>query len=358
MFFYRVFQVFSLFSFFLLLIGCTQKSDDKGFTPTKETVRFVGRFDFKENPTVWAPGAYVEFWFDGNTCFIDIADDPAFNSHNYIEVAIDNQPVKRFKLQEDENRIPILKQGRTGKHHVIITKCTEAGIGSITFGKIYCDKLIKPRKKHKLLFEFIGDSMTCGNGADCKNSNDIRGEWYEQHDAYQSYGPTLARAFQADWMLSSVSGFGLTRSCCGNDETIPEVYDYADLGGQENKYNWKKHQPDLVFICLGQNDGLQKEETYCFDYVGFVKRIKKHNSKAHIICLDSPMAKPKLKKHLDTCIVQAVKTLQKQYGNTIHSYFFKKRYHHGRLQHPNVSEHQQIAKEIESFLKNSKILKN
>ena len=339
------------FSSFLLLFACSPKSSDKGNLPTKDKVRFVGRFDLKKEPTVWAPGAYIEFWFEGSECSMDIMDDPAFNSHNYIEVAIDNQPVKRFKLEEDENRIPILKQGIKGKHHVIITKCTEAGIGSISFGNIYCERLLKPKKSKKKLFEFIGDSMTCGNGADCKNPNDIRGDWYEQHDAYQSYGPTLARLFQADWMLSSVSGFGLTRSCCGNDETIPEVYDYADLGGQDVQYPWYKHQPDIVFICLGQNDGLQKQETYCFDYVGFVKRIKKHNPKAHIVCLDSPMAKPKLKKHLDECITIAVNTLQKTYGNTIHSYFFKKRYHHGRLQHPNVSEHQQIAKELEVFLK-------
>jgi hypothetical protein len=63
------------------------------------------------------------------------------------------------------------------------------------------------------------------------------------------------------------------------------------------------------------------------------------------------MATPKLKKHLNECISISMKTLQKNYGNTVHSYFFKKRYHQGRLQHPNVSEHQQIAKELEIFLK-------
>jgi hypothetical protein len=269
---------------------------------------------------------------------------------------VDEQPVRRIKLEETENLISVLKSSKNKLHHVYVVKCTEAGIGSISFGKIYCEKLIKPTKKHKLLFEFIGDSMTCGNGADCKNPNDIRGDWYEQHDAYQSYGPTLARLNNADWILSSVSGFGLTRSCCGNDETIPEVYDFADLGGQEYRHNWKKHQPDIVFICLGQNDGLQKQDKYCFDYVGFVRRIKKANPNAQIICLDSPMAKMKLKKHLDTCILTAVEILKKQYGNSIHSYFFKKRYYHGRLKHPNISEHKQMALEIESFLKNSNML--
>jgi hypothetical protein len=350
-FFYKI-----NFFFFLLLLGCIQKTEKKGILPTKENVRFIGRFDFTEKPKVWAPGAYIEFWFKGTTCSLEIEDDPSFNSHNYIEIQVDEQPVRRIKLEETENLISVLKSAKNKLHHVYIVKCTEAGIGSISFGKIYCEKLIKPTKKHKLLFEFIGDSMTCGNGADCKNPNDIRGDWYEQHDAYQSYGPTLARLNNADWILSSVSGFGLTRSCCGNDETIPEVYDFADLGGQEYRYNWKKHQPDIVFICLGQNDGLQKQEKYCFDYVGFVRRIKKSNPNAQIICLDSPMAKMKLKKHLDTCILTAVEILKKQYGNSIHSYFFKKRYYHGRLKHPNIKEHKQMALEIESFLKNSNML--
>lgn len=350
--FYKLTYLFLSFLFF----ACTSTQEKVGFIPTKEKVRFVGRFDFAGKPKVWAPGAYIEFWFKGTNCSLEIEDDPAFNSHNYIEIQVDELSVRRVKLEETKNLISVLKSAKNKLHHVYIVKCTEAGIGSISFGKIYCEKLIKPRKKHKLLYEFIGDSMTCGNGADSSTPLDVRGEWYEQHDAFQSYGPTLSRLNNADWMLSSVSGFGLTRSCCGNDETIPEVYDFADLGGQEYRYNWKKHQPDIVFICLGQNDGLQKQDKYCFDYVGFVRRIKKANPNAQIICLDSPMAKTKLKKHLDTCILAAVNTLQKQYGNSIHSYFFKKRYYHGRLKHPNISEHKQMALEIELFLKNSNML--
>jgi lysophospholipase L1-like esterase len=348
---------FGIFIFVFFTLSCSQQISKHGFIPSKENVRFVGRFDFSGQPKIWAPGGYVEFWFRGSNCEVEIIDDPAFNSHNYIEVKVDDNPVKRIKLEDSENLIPIFKSSQNKVHHVYIVKCTEAGIGSISFGKIYCDKLVKPKKKQKLLFEFIGDSMTCGNGADCNSSSDIRGDWYEQHDAFQSYGPTLSRFFNADWMLSSVSGYGLTRSCCGNDETIPEIYDYADLGGQEYKYDWKKHQPDVVFICLGQNDGLQYVEEYCFDYVGFVKRIKKHNPDVKIVCLDSPMAKPKLKNHLMNCIQQAVNQLKKLYGNTIQYYFFKKRYHHGRLQHPNIKEHQQMASELQTFLLKSNILK-
>jgi hypothetical protein len=120
--------------------------EKKGILPTKENVRFIGRFDFTEMPKVWAPGAYIEFWFKGTTCSLEIEDDPSFNSHNYIEIQVDEQLVRRIKLEETENLISVLKSAKNKLHHVYIVKCTEAGIGSISFGKIYCEKLIKPTK--------------------------------------------------------------------------------------------------------------------------------------------------------------------------------------------------------------------
>jgi hypothetical protein len=347
-----------LFLHTIFLSGCNSDSyGEKVYKGNHPYIHYVGRFDYEnpEKPKGWAPGIYCEFEFYGANCQVEITDESYFTNHNYIEVAVDDFPVKRIKLSKKNNVISVANFKNKGIHHIIVCKSTEANIGYISFTGIRCEKLLPFKKKNKGIIEFIGDSMTCGNGADCENSADIQGDWYEQHAAYQSYGPVLARKLQMGWVLSSASGFGLTRSCCGNQKTIPQVYDYADLSGMQVRYLWYTKKPSIVFICLGQNDGLQKESTYCFDYVSFVKRIKKKNPRAHIVCLDSPMAKSTLKKHLGECINQSVNTLKKTYGNTIHSYFFKKRYHNGRLQHPNISEHQQMAKELELFVKKEKL---
>ena len=49
----------------------------------------------------------------------------------------------------------------------------------------------------------------------------------------------------------------MTRSCCGSQITMPEVYDRIDF--RPNGDSWKPSgkSPDLLVITLGQNDGLQ-----------------------------------------------------------------------------------------------------
>lgn len=336
--------------------SCSSIVPEKGIKPNKENVKFIGRFNFNGSPKVWAPGAYIEFWFTGSYCSIEITDEPTDNSNNYIEIIRDNLPVRRLKLNDSRNLIKLLKNGKKGLHHIIITKCTEARIGSISFNKIHCKKLLKPKKKKKILIEFIGDSMTCGNGATSKTPHDVHGAWYEQHAAYHSYGPTVARKYNADWLLSAVSGFGLTRSCCGKTSTLPEVYDFADLSFKQHKHNWQKYHPKIIFICLGQNDGYQNTRIFSYQLVKFVKRLKNGHPKANIVLLDSPMAKTKLKKHLDQCIQKTAVKLKKNFGNQIHYYLFKKRYCNGRLQHPNLHEHREIANEISNFILSNKNL--
>ena len=60
--------------------------------------------------------------------------------------------------------------------------------------------------------EFIGNSITCGTGSDQSVVPCDKGVWQDQHNAYLSYGPAVARSFNAQWQLSAVSGIGLMHS--------------------------------------------------------------------------------------------------------------------------------------------------
>ncbi len=39
-------------------------------------------------------------------------------------------------------------------------------------------------------------------------------------------------------------------------------------------WDFKKYQPDLVSICLGQNDGMQDSTAFSDNYISFVKTIE------------------------------------------------------------------------------------
>lgn len=271
--------------------------------------------------------------------------------HNYISVVVDGGKPKRLRLEEVENLIHIAKGIKRGIHEVVICKNTESNIGFIQLESVHCKELIKHRRKKKKIIEFIGDSITCGNGCDLSQKNCEEGTWYDQHNAYASYGPRVAKALHCDYFLSSVSGIGLTRSCCGTKYTMPDIYGYLNFNPDGKKWNHQHHHPWLVCITLGQNDGLQKPEIFIRAYCNFAKRIRRYYPKAIIVLCASPMADTPLKKYHANYIPEIISRLKKKGLSNVYSFQYKGKYRGGCKHHPTVREHQKIAKELLDFLK-------
>jgi hypothetical protein len=344
------------FLFLFLLLGC--HSDDmpnwityQGGNPYIET---IGRFDFseKEHPKVWAPGAYIRFYFQGTSCDVTILDEMRFGTmHNYISIIVDGGKPRRMRLDEVENVIHVAKGIKKGKHEVVICKNTESNIGFIQLENIQCRKLVKNPNGKKPIIEFIGDSITCGNGCDLSEKTCEEGTWYDQHNAYASYGPRVARALNADYFLSAVSGIGLTKSCCGTPYTMPDIYDYINFSLDGEKWNHTNYHPALVCITLGQNDGLQKPEIFVKRYVLFVQRIHQYYPNATIVICASSMANEPLKKYHANYLPRIVDLVQKKGINRVYAFQYKGKYRGGCKHHPTLEEHQRIANELLNFLK-------
>ena len=344
--------IFLLSAFFL--VSCsTSKNDDATFYGAENKLfNYVGRIDFSDKyaPRFWAPGVYIQANFMGSFCEIALNDEGFLKQateHNYIEVIIDSLPVQRIHLTSKSNKLIVARNLKKGKHTITICKTTETKIGYLEFIGLRVEKLL-PIKKKKRRIEFIGDSMTCGNGMDNKAFQCGERHWFDQHCAYISYGPSLARRFNADWMLTSISGYGMSRSCCNNDKTIPDVYDYTDLSQCKIKWDKKNYRPDLISICLGQNDGKQKVELFTSTYLKFLKKLRIENPKTTILILDSPMAKESFKPYLDSVLTIIFNRFKD--NNTL-LYLYKKRYCNGCVGHPNKMEHEMLTEELYAFLK-------
>ena len=206
----------AIFVFILFFLGTTvfivlhfwQKEEISFYEANDERIHYVGRFDFsdKDSPKAWAPGTYLEFESEGTSCEIVVEDEVKFgNTHNYLEIVLDHGKTKRIRLGSRINRIQLYKDAKGGKHHVLVCKNTESAIGFIKINGIYCQKLCKWKKPRKRLFEFIGDSITCGNGADQSSIPFGKGSWYDYHNAYLSYGARLARERNADWVFTATT---------------------------------------------------------------------------------------------------------------------------------------------------------
>ena len=160
----------------------------------------------------------------------------------------------------------------------------------------------------------------------------------------------VARKLKAQWHLTSVSGIGLMRSCCELNYTMPQVYDKVSLGPNGANWDAAKYHPDVITVSLGQNDGIQDKTVFRQAYVKFVRQLRTAHPASTIFLLTSPMANTELVAWQKE-MLNAVRTELSRSGiKKIHTYFFKKRYHNGCGDHPDLTEHQAIAKELETAI--------
>ncbi|MEO5944914.1 MAG: SGNH/GDSL hydrolase family protein [Ferruginibacter sp.] len=343
-------KIFFAFVFFAFCNNISAKDRSKFYAPSNSLFQYNGRIDFSnpERPTMWASATAINFSFKGKECKAIITDEKLYGtSHNYVDIIVDGK-YKHIQLKDKKNEIVIGENLSDKIYHVTIYKSSEAIIGYIQFEGIYCNKLIKSQAEPTRKIEFFGDSITSGMGDDTTNMGCHKGQWYDNTNAYKTYGAITARALDAQYYLTSVSGIGLMHSCCDMDVIMPQVYDKISL--RENKIPWdfSKYQPDVVSVCLSQNDGLQDSAKFCSAYVKFLGELRMHYPGAVIFCLSSPMADAALfaqtKKYLPS-VLNAIG------DKNIHSFFFTGQFTAGCDSHPSGSQHAEIAKQLTAYIK-------
>lgn len=347
---------FTIFLLFALSFCYALKNKATFYSADDSKIQYIGRVDFSNplKPKMWASGAYVVIKFSGTFCELNVNDEVIYGSvHNYLEIKIDDQPAYRIQLKNKENKITLAKNLSKGEHTVVICKNTEFENGYIEIVGVSCEKLLTPPTKQKRKMEFIGDSITCGFGSD---ESEIKcgfkgAQWYDQHNAYLAYGPTTARSLNAQYHLSSVSGIGLIHSCCDKKILMPQVFDKINMAKNELKWDFNQYQPDVVTVCLGQNDGVQDSAQFCSAYVKFANTLRGYYPKAKLVFLTSPMADKVLKTALMKYISAVKAALNAQGDKNIGSYFFTKQSTKGCGSHPSLAEQKEIASELTAYLK-------
>ncbi len=347
-----------LILFLILLINAAFAKSNKPvlnlYKASNTNIQYFGRIDFSDplKPRFWSPGVYLKAKFKGTDCELIINDEvQGGNDHNYIEIAIDDNTPIRIKLTDKENIIKAARGLADAEHIITICKDTESGIGYLEFVGIKCDKLLSLPSKPKRKIEYIGDSITAGTGMDLSAIPCDEGQWYDQHNAYMSYGPLTSRTLDAQWQLTAVAGIGLTHSCCNMDIVMPEVLDKIFLRNNKTQWDFSRYQPDVVTICLGQNDQAVDSTIFCSAYVKFINTVRTYYPKADIICLTSPMANITLNVMLRKYLSGITAYVNTKGDKKVYKYFFSKRYHNGCGGHPDLEEHREMADELTAYIK-------
>ena len=336
-----------------LLAPLLLKTSNKYYPASDTRIGIMGRYQKNSDlPRIWASGAMVSIRFSGPNCILELEDERRYGTYqNYVTIRLDNEAPRRIKLTGKKNRLVLAENISPENHLVTVCKDTEAGIGYIQLNGVICERLLSPRVSPKRNIEFIGNSITCGMGSDQGQVPCAQGAWYDQHNAWQAYGPLVAREFNAQWHLTSESGIGLMKSCCKKTITMPQVFDKININGDSLKWNFANYSPQLVSVCLGQNDGIQDSAVFIANYIAFIGQVRKAYPKATILLLTSPMADLPLANFLSSSLL-AIKTMMEEKGDKkIFIHRFAKRYISGCDAHPSLEEHQEIAAELKLVIK-------
>ncbi|WP_281336768.1 SGNH/GDSL hydrolase family protein [Flavobacterium eburneipallidum] len=347
--------------FAISLTSLAQKEEQ-----TQSHFHYQGRIEkIEENKAILVGAASsISFDFKGNSCSISLQS--LVDHQNYVSLELDGKYIGRIRIEKGEAKsFPITVTEKKNTHHLAIYKATEAANGGVLFAGTTAQLIESTAPKNKKKIELIGDSITCGFGNDATTIPCGTGDWFDQHNAYLAYGPVLSRALNLDFVLSSVSGYGMYRNW--NDEhllepIIPDVYENLYLNTDKSKLYDFKFQPDLVSICLGTNDlsdGDGKkprlpfnEEKYVSNYIEFIKTVYKHAPNTRIVVLNSPMVSGDRNVTLVKCLKKVIQAFE---NDTIHKkielFEFQPMIPKGCGYHPDMNDDKIMAEQLIPFFK-------
>lgn len=300
--------------------------------------------------------------FNDTACTIYTAL-PSGMDHNYLQYELDGVYQKRLRVTQGNTPLHIAVPA--GEHTLTIYKATEAQTGPIFIQQVTAHGIQSVAPATAPLIEFIGNSITCGAAADASEVPCGQGVYHDQHNAYMAYGPRVARALSAHFIMSSVSGIGIYRNWNSDGPAMPQVYEKTGLTvDDKDAWAFEKYTPQVVSIALGTNDfskGDGKRPRLPFDsatfvsrYIDFVILVQRKYPQAQIALLSSPMVHDSARTQLQNCLT-AVKNAvdaQQTSAKPIALYFFEPMQARGCSGHPSVEDHAILANELLPFFRN------
>lgn len=339
--------------------------------------------------TLFWTGSGIELNAKSSELWLEVESD--FDLYEpWVSIIVNDAPVSRLMLTAGRYWICVFRgMNENVIKNVKIIKDVQAMNGDpdcmLQLHAVKFDGEFLPVKEKQYKIEFIGDSITSGEGTvGAKAEDDWIPMWFS---ALNNYSKMTSDALNADYRVISESGWGVLTSWDNNPNfSIPQYYDKVCglLTGDRNKAlgalndnDFAFWQPDVVVVNLGTNDGGAfnspewKDETTGKIYkqrinedgsynetdvknfedavVNFLIKIRKYNKKAKIVWVYGMLGIP-----LMPAIYRAVDTYVKKSGdkkvsicqlpNTTDETV-------GSRCHPGVLSHERAAKVLTEYIK-------
>ena len=348
--------IFSFLAFLLFSCKSEQLPQDQYFESQDKVFTYSGRIlKSSEGTKLITSASSVKADVYGDTVTIFLKTNESI--HHYVAVELNEEYKGRFRIYKDTLKFALPKADSANT--ITVYKETEAANGSLIFNGMRAKKITKTPEENRAKIEFIGDSITCGMGADTKEIGCEEGEWFDQHSAYLAYGPRVARALDVNYEVNCVSGMGMYRNWNDENEPVmPEVYPYLHLNGEHGKRAEidKENPPQIVSIALGTNDfsfGDGEKERLPFNeknfkqnYIDFVKKIFDTYPETKVALLSSPMIGSEEGQNL----IDILKEIQQELADRpIEVFEFGTMDLRGCSYHPSADDHELMAEKLIPF---------
>ena len=339
--------------------------------------------------TLFWTGSAVEFNAKGSELWLEVEVD--YDAYEpWVSILINDVPVSRQMLTAGRYWVCLF---RGMKENVIknvrMIKDVQAMSGdtncSLQLHAVKFDGEFLPVGEKPLKLEFIGDSITSGEGAmGSKEEDDWIPMWFS---AVDNYCAMTAQALNADMRIISQSGWGVLTGWDNNPHcNIPEYYEKVCgiLNGEKNRalgafedYDFASWQPDAIVVNLGTNDtgafyspewkdevtgevhkqrlnedgSFHADDLKAFELAvtNFLIKLRKYNRKAHIVWAYGMLGIPMM-----PSIYRAVDHYVNKTGDRNVSVFQLPNTTEealGARKHPGLRAHEKAAEELVEHLK-------
>lgn len=355
-----------------------------------ENLNVHGRTTGCRSPlTLFWTGSAIELNAKGSELWIEVEVDYELYEQ-WISIVINSVPVGRQMLTAGRYWICLFRgMNEQTIKNVRMVKDVQAMSGdpssSLQIHAVKFDGEFLPIEEKPYKFEFIGDSITSGEGIiGARAEEDWISMWFS---AVNNYSTMTAEALHADYRIISQSGWGVLTSWDNNpNANIPDYYEKICglLTGEKNaalgalkENDFESWQPDVVVVNLGTNDGgaftspewkdegtgktfkqrlnedgsFNEEDVKSFEdsVESFLSKLRKYNQNAQIVWVYGMLGLPMM-----PSIYRAVDMYKKKTGDHKVSVFQLPNTTDktvGSRSHPGTQAHEEAAKELTGYLK-------
>ena len=332
-------------------------------------IRLMGRMDKTQKPLAldWT-GSGMEFRFRGTDAWAKL-EAPAAAPIMWMIVLADGCQITRFPVEPGIRMYPLLlgleaEQERT----VTLMKETQCmpdnPAATVLIHGLRIDGELTELPARDLKIEFIGDSLTSGEGALAPKDNmEWVTPWFTARGNYSWYA---CDALNAERQILSQSGWGVCWDWQHTEaNNMTDAYEYivgvlhgpeAEARGCRKPWDFSRWQPDIVCIRLTSNDhnGMNERqsfetdrETVILGAMDLIRKVRKNNPKAKIVwVLPGTECEPEL-------AAEAVKRMQEEglkelYSFTVPDYGPEDL---GARWHPNAEWNRMVGEQLADYLK-------